>query len=186
MSCSKREPIRVEARGMSARGGRACAPRAPPSSHIHKFIPPHSCNWLWFLTPPPHPSKLHPIKEADLISAWQHTKASTRKERNLGSPQYLFNCACWWKASETGAGVSLERQRLVVLLLVVLVAGCSAHPGHLEYEVGAFTAHFNPTTTTSLNPFLFFYGTCIKWTSWNVPDFLTLWSMTTNFSLVDV
>lgn len=59
-------------------------PPPPPSSHIHKFIPPHSCNWLWFL----------PQITSNKIT-WFNicVKASTRS-RNVGSPQYLFNCAC--------------------------------------------------------------------------------------------
>lgn len=57
---------------------------APPSSHIHKFIPPHSCNWLWFL-----------LQITSNKITWFNicVKASTRS-RNVGSPQYLFNCAC--------------------------------------------------------------------------------------------
>ncbi len=59
-------------------------PPPPPSSHIHKFIPPHSCNWLWFL-----------LQITSNKITWFNicVKASTRS-RNVGSPQYLFNCAC--------------------------------------------------------------------------------------------
>lgn len=59
-------------------------PTSSSPSHIHKFIPPHSCNWLWFL-----------LQITSNKITWFNicVKASTRS-RNVGSPQYLFNCAC--------------------------------------------------------------------------------------------
>lgn len=46
----------------------------------------------------------------------------------------------------------MKREQELVMRgrLVLVVVGCSAHPGHLEYELGAFTAHFNPSQPSSL------------------------------------
>lgn len=80
MSSCKREPIRVEARGLSAS---AAPPPAPPPPHIHKFIPPHSRNWLWFL----------PQITSNKIT-WFNTCVKLGAVQKSWSSTISVNCAC--------------------------------------------------------------------------------------------